>query len=166
MGKIAQEQRDFTQAEQWYRKSLEISEERRIEYWVVITSRELGGIAQERRDFTQAEHWYRKSLKFSENMGNKHETALTCWRLGGLSALIQDYLSSGTWFLKAVIGFTSTGDERSVQLMIHNFFMIFQLAAPSIQTQLRQSLQDAGLDNLVNLAQLEAKFNATESPPI
>jgi tetratricopeptide (TPR) repeat protein len=62
LGRIAQEQRDFAQAEQWYRKSLAIKEKLGDEHDAASTYHQLGRIAQEQRDFAQAEQWYRKSL--------------------------------------------------------------------------------------------------------
>ena len=62
LGMIAQEQRDFAGAEQWYRKSLAIEEKQGNEHGAAITYHQLGRIAQEQRDFAGAEQWYRKAL--------------------------------------------------------------------------------------------------------
>jgi hypothetical protein len=62
----AQRQRDFAQAEQWYRKSLAIAEKQGDEYGAASTYHQLGRIAQEQPDFAQAEQWYRKSLAIAE----------------------------------------------------------------------------------------------------
>ena len=80
LGIIAQEQRDFEQAEKWYLKSLAITATRNLTVnWAMpkhnaILScqvpttmfwayHQLGMIAQEQRDFEQAEKWYLKSLE-------------------------------------------------------------------------------------------------------
>ena len=51
LGMIAQEQRDFASAEQWYRKALAIEEKQGDEHGAAITYHYLGSIAQEQRDF-------------------------------------------------------------------------------------------------------------------
>ncbi len=50
LGIIAEAQRDFSQAEQWYKKSLEISERQRNEHGAASTYHQLGMIAQEQGD--------------------------------------------------------------------------------------------------------------------
>ena len=73
----AQEQRDFAQAEQWYRKSLAIKEKLGNEHGAAGTYHHLGRLAQEQRDFAQAEHWYRKALAIKEKLGDEHGAART-----------------------------------------------------------------------------------------
>lgn len=46
-------QRDFAQAEQWYRKSLAMKEKQGNEQGAALTYHQLGRIAQEQRDFAQ-----------------------------------------------------------------------------------------------------------------
>ena len=72
---IAQEQRDFAAAEQWYRKSLAIKEKQGNEHGAAISYHQLGMIAAEQRDFAAAEQWYRKSLAIKEKQGNEHGAA-------------------------------------------------------------------------------------------
>ncbi|GAH97443.1 unnamed protein product, partial [marine sediment metagenome] len=49
LGRIAEEKRQFTEAEKWYRKSLAIAEKLQDEYGKAITLYQLGRIAEERR---------------------------------------------------------------------------------------------------------------------
>jgi tetratricopeptide (TPR) repeat protein len=58
----AENQRDFAQAEQWYRKSLAISEKQGNEHGAASTYHQLGIIAQEQRDSAQAGQWYIRSI--------------------------------------------------------------------------------------------------------
>ena len=84
LGMIAQEQRDFASAEQWYRKSLAIFEKQGDEHGAAFTYHQLGMIAQEQRDFASAEQWYRKSLAIWVKYGDKHYEAMTRSLLEGL----------------------------------------------------------------------------------
>ena len=54
--------RDFAQAEQWYRKSLAISEKQGNEHGAASTYHQLGSIAEEQRDFAQAGQWLIRSI--------------------------------------------------------------------------------------------------------
>jgi len=74
---IAQEQRDFASAEQWYRKAMAIKEKQGDEHGAAITYHQLGYSAQEQRDFASAEQWYRKSLAIWVKYGDKHYEAIT-----------------------------------------------------------------------------------------
>ena len=78
---IAEEQRDFAGAEQWYRKALAIKEKQGDEHGAAITYHHLGMIAQEQRDFAGAEQWYRKALAIFEKQGDEHGAAasITNW---------------------------------------------------------------------------------------
>ena len=77
LGRIAQAQRDFASAEQWYRKSLAITEKQGDEHGAAMTYNQLGIISQERRDFATAEQWYRKALAVWVKHDDKHSEAIT-----------------------------------------------------------------------------------------
>ena len=72
LGMIAQEQRDFASAEQWYRKSLAITEKQGNEHGAASTYHHLGIIAEEQRELAGAEQWYRKALAIEEKQRNEH----------------------------------------------------------------------------------------------
>ena len=74
---IAQEQRDFASAEQWYRKALAIEEKQGDEHGAASTYHQLGMIAQEQRDFASAEQWYRKALAIWIKYGDKYHEEMT-----------------------------------------------------------------------------------------
>jgi hypothetical protein len=54
---IAQEQRDFGAAEQWYRKSLAISEKQGNEYGAATTYAQLGILASMREQYEESGRW-------------------------------------------------------------------------------------------------------------
>ena len=59
------------EAENWYRKSLAISEELGDRPGMAITYHQLGIVAQDRGQLEEAEHWHRKSLAISEELGDR-----------------------------------------------------------------------------------------------
>ena len=63
LGIIAQVQRDFTAAEKWYLKSLEIEEKQRNEHGAALTYMNLGCIARDTGRFDEAAGWYIRSIQ-------------------------------------------------------------------------------------------------------
>lgn len=61
MGTIAQEQRDFAAAEQWYRKSLAIFEKQGNEHGAAISYGQLGNLAELQEQYEQAGQWFIKA---------------------------------------------------------------------------------------------------------
>ena len=82
LGMIAQEQRDFATAREWYLKSLAIKEKQGDLHGAASTYHQLGRIAEEQRDFATAREWYLKSLAISEKQGDLHGAAMTYHQLG------------------------------------------------------------------------------------
>ena len=70
---IAQEQRDYVQAEAWYRKSLAIREKQGNEHGAAITYAQLGLMAAAQRDFGQAGQQLLQALRlFASNNDPAH----------------------------------------------------------------------------------------------
>jgi uncharacterized protein HemY len=65
LGYVAQEQRKWQQAEQYYKKALEIRIEFDDRYSQAEIYNYLGNVAQERQQWEQTEQYYRKALKIS-----------------------------------------------------------------------------------------------------
>lgn len=109
---MAQERRDFAAAEDWYRKSLEISERLGIEHRAASTYGQLGIVARERRDFAAAEDCYRKALAIFERQGNKRGAANTYHLLGSDALERRDFAVAEDWYRKALAIFERVGDEH------------------------------------------------------
>jgi tetratricopeptide (TPR) repeat protein len=90
----AQHQRDFGQAEQWYRRTLAIKEKLKNASWVADTYHQLGRIAQEQRDFRQAEQWYRRALAIKERLGDEPGAAKTYHMLGRIAQEQHDFFQA------------------------------------------------------------------------
>jgi tetratricopeptide (TPR) repeat protein len=85
LGMVAQERRQFEEAERWYRQSLAIKGSFGNEHGQAITLHQLGRIAQERRQFEEAERWYRQSLAITERLGDEHGQATALHQLGRIA---------------------------------------------------------------------------------
>jgi tetratricopeptide (TPR) repeat protein len=82
LGIIALEQNNYSSAESWYKKSLEISKKQGDVQGKAKSSHELGRIAFEQDDFSLAESWYNRSLKMFEILGDKHGEVTSYHQLG------------------------------------------------------------------------------------
>ena len=145
LGIIAQEQRDFAAAEQWYRKSLAIDEKQGNEHGAAITYYQLGIIAQEQRDFAAAEQWYRKSLAIDEKQGNEHGAASSYGQLGLLAELTQDIDGAGRWTMRALRAFLRTRDTRNAGIAAAQFLRLYRSVSPEEQAKLKALWEEAGL---------------------
>src|SRR5674476_1239501 len=68
LGVIAQERKQFDEAEKYYRKALEICKRLKLEQNVAYEYHNLGINAQERKQFDEAEKYHRKALKIFERL--------------------------------------------------------------------------------------------------
>ena len=126
LGLVAQEQRDFAEAERWYLKSLAIEEKRGNEYGKALTYHQLGVINQERRDFAGAGRWYLKSLAIKEEQGNEPGAASTYHQLGMIAQEQRDFAGAERWYLKALAIEEKQGNERDTATTYHQLGMIRQ----------------------------------------
>jgi tetratricopeptide (TPR) repeat protein len=69
LGSVALERDELPQAEQWYRKSLEMKEALGDRPGMASNYHQLGSVALERDELPQAEQWYRKSLRDQGSTG-------------------------------------------------------------------------------------------------
>jgi tetratricopeptide (TPR) repeat protein len=73
------------EAEDWYRRSLAISEELGNRPYMATTYHQLGITAQDRGRLEQADDWYRQSLVIEEELGDRPGLARTYAQLGLLT---------------------------------------------------------------------------------
>ncbi len=155
LGRIAQERRNFTAAEDWYRKSLAVEEKLGNEHGAASTYHQLGWVAQERRDFAAAEDWYRKSLAIKEKLGDEHGAAITYHQLGNIAYLRHDFAAAEEWYRKSLAIEEKLGDEHGAASAYHQLGMIAekqglwvdagQLFLRSIQVFVRNDPHNAGI---------------------
>ena len=92
LGGIAEKQRKFPAAFNWFNKSLEISEMFLIERCTANSYLHLGTIALDQKDLPVAETLYKKSLEIEEKLGNKPGAAQVYHQLAMIFQLQQDLL--------------------------------------------------------------------------
>jgi len=102
LGIIAQERGQWDQAEEWYRKALEIYERLGLERDATSTYHQLGIIFQERGQWDLAEEWYRKALEIYERLGLERDAASDYHRLGNVACLRGQLDQAEEWYCKAL----------------------------------------------------------------
>lgn len=125
VARVAQERRDFEDAERWYRKSLAIFEQQGDEHGVAGAHHNLGVIAQERREFDEAENLYRESLE-AERQDNEHGAAITYHQLGRIAEERRDFEDAERWYRKSLEIAERQGDEHGAASTYHQLGMIAQ----------------------------------------
>ena len=68
LGSVAEEQRQWEQAEQYYQQALQIKIEYNDRYEQASTYHQLGMVAQEQRQWQQAEQYYQQALQIFDRV--------------------------------------------------------------------------------------------------
>jgi tetratricopeptide (TPR) repeat protein len=126
LGTIDVEERNFEAAEQWCRKSLDITEEIGRTSEAASTYLSLGNIAQNRRDFAAAERWYQKSLAVGQQFGNELLTARVYHELGITAQEQRDFASAEQWYHKSLDINEKLRDDSLAVLIYHRLGVISQ----------------------------------------
>jgi tetratricopeptide (TPR) repeat protein len=105
MGMVAQLRGDLDAAEEWYRRSLTIFEQRGDRPGMADTYHNLGSIAGDRGDLDAAEDWYRHSLSIEEQLGNRSGMAISYGALGLLRAQRGDPQGALEWTVRCMTVF-------------------------------------------------------------
>ncbi|MCI5136170.1 MAG: tetratricopeptide repeat protein, partial [Candidatus Electrothrix sp. AW2] len=159
LGIIAQKQQNFAETEHWLKKSLAIKEEQgNDEYSAAMTYYQLGMMAKE-NNFTAAEQWYTKALAIFEKQENEHWVAISCVQLGLLAGKQKQWADAGQWFLRSIQNFVVGDDHHHGIPAMTLYVSNLQSADQETQTLLRQQWQQAGLDEVITLDQLEQQLN-------
>jgi tetratricopeptide (TPR) repeat protein len=82
LGNVAQEQRQWKQAEQYYQHALQIFIESNDRYKQASTYHQLGVVAQEQRQWKQAEQYYQHALQIFIESNDRYNQAKTYHNLG------------------------------------------------------------------------------------
>ena len=119
LGRIAEEQRDFAVARDWYLKSVAIWREEGLEAYAAAAYHQLGVIAGDQQDFASAKEWYLKSLPMSERQDNPRLAASTYHQLGIVAQREREYALAREWYLKSLAISRSHGDMHQVAATSH-----------------------------------------------
>lgn len=119
LGRVAEEQRDFATAHDWYLKSLAVFERQGDEHGAASAYHQLGMIAEGQRDFATARDWYLKSLLIKEKQGNGRGAAMTYHQLGTVALKQGDFATASECYLKSLAIDEGQRDEHGAAQTYH-----------------------------------------------
>ena len=102
LGIIEQRRNRLDEAEDWYRKALEIRERLGLERDATSDYHQLGILAEKRAQFDAAEEWYRKALEIRERLGLERDAASDYHQLGIIAQERNQLDEAEGWCRKAL----------------------------------------------------------------
>jgi tetratricopeptide (TPR) repeat protein len=124
LGIVAQREGDLDAAEDWYRKSLAISEKLGDQPTMAASYHMLGVVAMLRGDLGTAQDWCRKLLAISEERGDQPSMAITFHLLGIVAHEGGDLAAAQNWFRKSLEISEELGDQRGVANSYHELGVV------------------------------------------
>ncbi|WP_256788716.1 tetratricopeptide repeat protein [Frankia sp. AvcI1] len=119
-GIVAEEQRQFDEAEIHYRTALDLRLEAGDENNAAATYHQLGKLAQMQRQFEQADAHYRSSLDLFLNFGDEPGAASTYHQLGTLAVDRRRFQEAETYLRRSLDLKLKIGDEHGAAGIYHN----------------------------------------------
>ena len=126
LGRVAQEQRQWAQAEQRYRKALEIKIEFKDRYRQASTYAQLGMVALEQRQWAQAEQHYRKALDIFVESKDRYSQAFAYGQLGTVAKGQRKWEQAKQHYRKALEIFVEFKDRYEQAKAYHQLGMVAQ----------------------------------------
>ena len=102
LGIVAQEKRQFEQAEQYYQQALRIRIDFNDRYGQADTYHQLGRIAGEQRQYKQAERYYQQALQIYIDFNDRYEQAGTYHQLGIVAHEQQQFEQAKLYYQQAL----------------------------------------------------------------
>jgi tetratricopeptide (TPR) repeat protein len=124
LGYIAQEQRQFDVAVDYYNKALKIFEDAGDLYGAATVYHQLGMVAEEQGQFDVAVDYYNKALKISEDAGNFYGAADEYHQLGIVAQEQGQFDVAVDYYNKALKIFEDAGDLYGAATVYHQLGMV------------------------------------------
>ncbi|HEY6539409.1 MAG TPA: tetratricopeptide repeat protein [Ktedonobacteraceae bacterium] len=102
LGRVAQEQRQWVRAEDYYQQALPIFIEYNDHNKQAITYYQLGRIAQEQHQWVQAEAYYQQALKIHTILGDSYAIAKTYNQLGKVAQEQRQWVQANAYYQQAL----------------------------------------------------------------
>ncbi|QMS90216.1 tetratricopeptide repeat protein [Nostoc edaphicum CCNP1411] len=126
LGTIAEEQRQFDVAVDYYNKALKIYEDAGDLYRAASDYHHLGRVAQEQRQFDVAVDYYNKALKIFEDAGDLYRAASDYHHLGRVAQEQRQFDVAVDYYNKALKIYEDAGDLYSAAREYHHLGMVAQ----------------------------------------
>ncbi len=119
LGRVAQEQRRWQQAEQYYQQALQIFIEYNERYSQASTYHNLGIVAQEQRQWEQAEQYYQQALQVCIEYNDRYSQARTYHHLGWVAQEQRQWQQAEQYYQQA-LQISIEYNERYSQAMTYH----------------------------------------------
>ena len=126
LGIIAQQRGDSNQAQEWYRKALNIFEELDNRDGMASSYGQMGNVAFQKGVYNQAQEWYRKALSINIELDNRTNMAKGYLQMGLVAHRRSSYDKALEWYRKALDIFEELGDRDSMANGYHQMGMLAQ----------------------------------------
>jgi len=119
LGVVAQEQRQWAQAEGYYQQALEISIAFNDRYEQAGTYHQLGIVAQEQRQWAQAEAYYQQALEIFVAFNDRYAQADTYHQLGVVAQEQRQWAQAEAYYQQALEIFVAFDDRHRQATVYH-----------------------------------------------
>jgi tetratricopeptide (TPR) repeat protein len=126
LGIVAQEQRQFDTAIEYYQKALKIREDAGDLHHAANQYHQLGMVAEEQRRFDTAIEYYQKALKIREDAGDLHNAADEYHQLGIVAQQQRQFDTAIDYYRKALKIYEDAGDLHNAGSDYHQLGMVAQ----------------------------------------
>jgi len=143
LGMVAQEQRQWAQAEEYYRQALQIYIDFNDRYRQAATYHQLGTVAEEQRQWAQAEEHYRQALQIYIDFNDRYEQADIYHQLGMVAEEQRQWAQAEEYYRQALQIKIDFNDRYSQASTYHQLGIVAQEQRQWAQAEeyYRQALQ-------------------------
>ncbi len=126
LGIVAQQLREYSQAQDYYQQALKIKIEYGDRYSQASTLHQLGRVAEELREYPQAQNYYQQALNIKIEYGDRYSQASTLHQLGSVAQELREYSQAQDYYQQALNIKIEYGDRYSQAVTFHNLGIVAQ----------------------------------------
>ncbi|MFN9399866.1 MAG: tetratricopeptide repeat protein [Dolichospermum sp.] len=126
LGRVAQEMREYAQAQDFYQQALSIYIEFGDLYKQAGTYHQLGTVAEKMREYAQARDFYQQALAIFIEFGDRYSQAITYHHLGIVAQKMREYAQALDFYQQALSIKIEFGDLYEQARTYHNLGILAQ----------------------------------------
>jgi tetratricopeptide (TPR) repeat protein len=126
LGMVAQAQRQWAEAEAYYKKALEIYVEFKDRYSQASTYHQLGMVAQAQRQWAEAEAYYKKALEIKIEFKDRYSQASTYHQLGIVAQEQRQWAEARDYLLKDLAISVEFEDHHGTAITLRSLARLWQ----------------------------------------
>jgi len=119
LGRVAEEQREWSEAERYYKDALKIKIEYNDRYAQAGTLHQLGMVAEEQREWSEAERYYKDALKIYIEYNDRYAQAGTLHQLGRVAEEQREWSEAERYYKDALKIYIEYNDRYAQAGTLH-----------------------------------------------